>query len=215
MTRLLLCLAAVGVVASRPLPAVAGPVVYPDFAAWNAAVSGVSTAVLPPPSGSSDFLGTGDVSVSYAGVNFLTNSAIGTRNVYLISGSPITFSAQANNTGLANILITFPVEVRGFAFRYGSFFGDDFNFALSNGDSASLPSGGGSYSLPRFVGITSDTSFQSVLVTTSDNGIVLGDVSYALSLSSVPEPSALSLAAVGLVSVGVGGLLRQRRRQAG
>jgi hypothetical protein len=185
-----------------------GIVTFPDFSSWEAAVTNVTTVTIPEPSDDYyDYFGTGSGSVTYSGVLFSSSATLSNGNFFnigtLFSEDPAVLSSQEQSTGVANILITFPVEVTGFALYYGTFNGSDVTFTLSNGDSVTQGSTGSGYAVPDFVGVT-DAPFSMVLVTSPDYGMNLNDVSYS---SAVPEPAAGLLLMSGLA-----GLSLWRRR---
>jgi hypothetical protein len=190
---------------------------YPDFASWSAAVSGVTSVTIPDPAPDAFvFFGSGSESVIYDNVTFSTNSAISNGNFFnvgvLFSGDPAVLSSQEQSVGLANILISFPVPVLGFALNYGTFGGSAVTFALSNGDSATQGSTGSGYSVSDFIGATDSTAFSSVLVTSPDGVLNLNNVSFAVSASAVPEPSSAAL--LGMSFAGVVAFGWKRWRQA-
>ena len=115
-------------------------------------------------------------------------------------------SSQEQTVGVANILITFPTIVYGFALNYGTFDGSAVTFTLSNGDSVTQGSTGSGYAVPDFIGATDGTPFTSVQVTSSDFVLNLNNVSYAP--SAVPEPTGLLL-----LGIGATGLLACSRRR--
>jgi hypothetical protein len=193
----------------------AGIITYPDFATWRSAVSAVTTVTIPDPS-PQPFInfGLGSASVTYSGVTFSTNATIGDGFFYNIgvleSGHPAVLSSQQLITGIANILITFPSPVAGFALNYGTFSGGPVTFTLTNGDTVTQGSTGSFYTVPNFVGATDSTPFTTVLVTSTDSVLNLNNVSYAL--SAVPEPTGLTL--LGVSTAALLGYSRLRRRQA-
>jgi hypothetical protein len=192
---------------SAASPALAD-VTYSDFASWSAAVTGVTTVTVPDPSPQTFInLGT-DGSVTYSGVVFSANSALGNGNFFnvgeLFSGSPAVLSDQEQTSGIANILITFPEAVEGFALDYGTFSGSGVTFALSNGDSVVQGSTAAGYTTPDFVGVT-DSSFTSVLVTSDDGVLDINNISYAPAAITTPEPGdwlPIALFSFGLLGYG-------------
>ncbi len=197
------------------VPAYAGLLSYADFPTWSAAVSGVTTVTIPDSAPGSDvYLGNSTASVTYSGVVFSVSSTLGNGNFfnvgsnYYLSNPTAVLSDQEETSGLANILITFPEAVQGFALNYGTFDGSSVTFALSNGDSLVQASTASAYSVPDFVGVT-DSSFSSVLITSSDYVLSINDISYATSntSSTVPEPSSALLLAGA-----IGALLLLRRQ---
>jgi hypothetical protein len=193
----------------------AGIITYPDLPTWRSAVSEVTTVTIPDPSPQPFItLGSGSASVTYSGVTFSTNAAIGDGIFFnvgvLFSHDPAVLSSQQVITGVANILITFPSPVVGFALNYGTFGGGAVTFTVTNGDTVTQGSTGSFYAVPDFVGATDSTPFTTVLVTSTDSVLNLNNVSYAL--SAVPEPTSLAL--LGVSTAALLGYSRLRRRQA-
>jgi len=194
-------------------PSHAGVVIpYTDYASWAAAVSGVTTVTIPQPVDLNlgyDFFGAGTASVTYSGVVFSSSSTLGDGYLFNIgtvfSEVPPVLSSQETSFGVENILISLPWDVTGFALNYGTFNAGRVTFQLSNGDSVTQGSTGSGYSVPDFLGVTDSTSFNWVLVTSSDPVLNLNDVSY----NGVPEPAVWLLLAGGLA-----GLLVHGRRRA-
>jgi hypothetical protein len=174
---------------------------YPDAGSWSSAVSGKTTVTIPDPSSPEgfDYFGTGSASVSFGGVTFSTDGTLGDSSFFnvgpVFSGSPAVLSSQQQTFGLANILITFLKPTTGFSLYYGTFDGSSVTFRLSNGDSLSKPSVGGSYLASDFVGIT-DTPFTSVLITTPDSVLALNNLVYA-----VPELSTWAMMILGFFGI--------------
>jgi hypothetical protein len=200
-------------------PSHAATVTYADFASWSAAVSGVTTVTIPEPLDTLnlyDYFGSGTASVTYSGVVFSTSALLSDGNFFNI-GTGYSFnpapvlSSQEQSTGVANILISLPGNVTGFALHYGTSLGSNVTFTLSNGDIVTQGSTGVSaYSVPEFFGVTDNTPFDSVLVTSPDNVLNLNNVSFgSAGATGVPEPAAWLLLTTGLA-----GLLGYGRRRA-
>ncbi len=179
-------------------------------------MAGITNVTIPDPGlGTSGLgftlIGSGNASVTYSGVMFSQSGGQLQLAFFNIgvdwSGYPAVVSSEVLTTGLANILITLPEDVTGLALYYGTWFGPDVAFGLSNGDSVVLGSTiGGWDSVPDFLGITDTTPFDSVLATSPDPiGLSLNDVSYG---TAIPEPAACLLVAGGLAAAA---LLWRRR----
>ena len=199
-------------------PSHAAIIAYLDFASWSAAVSGVTTVTIPEPVDTAngfDYFGRYSASVTYSGVVFSTNAAISDGWFFNVgsgfSGWWPVLSSQQQTVGLANILISLPGSVTGFALHYGTLSPNLVTFTLSNGDSIPLGSPFGSgYWVPHFLGITDSTPFDSVLATTPGEALNLNNVSFGTADDTgVPEPAAWLLLAIGLA-----GLLGYGRRRA-
>ncbi|HYW48403.1 MAG TPA: PEP-CTERM sorting domain-containing protein [Bryobacteraceae bacterium] len=192
---------------------------YASYASWASAVTGGITSVtIPDPSPNADiFFGNGNASVTYSGVTFSTQAALSNGNFFnvgsLFSGDPAVLSSQQQTVGVANILITLPVAVTAFAlnYGYGTFFGSNVTFALSDGSTITQGSTGSGYSVPDFFGVTSNTPFNSVLVTSSDFVLNLNNVVYGTASTAVPEPSAIILLVMMLGTVGLTFRLSRKR----
>jgi hypothetical protein len=96
-----------------------------------------TTVVVPDPSPLGFiFYGNGDASVTYQGVLFVQQLALGNANLFdigpLFSGDPAVLSSQEATTGVENIMITFPNATSFFSINYGTFNGSAVTFALSN-----------------------------------------------------------------------------------
>ena len=180
---------------------------YADFASWSSAVSSTATVTIPDPSSQNgyDFFGsgpgTGDGSVTYSGVNFSANPALGNGNFFnigpIFSGSAAVLNSQEQSSGLANILITFLKPTTAFSLNYGTFGGSQVTFLLSNGDKLTQNSSMSGYTVTDFVGIT-DTAFTSILVTSPDDNLSLNNLVYA-----VPEGSTWFMMLLGLSLIGL------------
>lgn len=197
-------------------PSRAGSVAtYSDYASWSAAMTEITNVTIPDPGAGTSglgytLIGLGNASVTYSGVIFSESGGPLQVEFFNIgvawSGYPAVVSSEVLTTGLANILITLPGDVTGLALYYGTWFGPDVTFGLSNGDSVVLGSTVGAFSVPDFLGITDTTPFDSVLATTADSiGLNLNDVSYG---TMIPEPATWLLIAGGLAAAA---LLRRRR----
>jgi hypothetical protein len=196
---------------------------YSDFAAWTSAVSGTTTVAIPDPAPDPfTFIGTGTASVIYGGVTFSTSSAFGNSNFFNngfgVTGTPAVLTSQAQIIGeVANILITFSAPVTAFSLNYGTFNGIDVNFELSNGDTATRGSAFllfDFYSANDFFGVTSDTLFTSVLVTSTDEALNLNNINFGSAVSAIPEPSTWAMMMLGFAGIGLLGYRRSRRRTA-
>ncbi|MBT1512952.1 PEP-CTERM sorting domain-containing protein [Bradyrhizobium sp. SRL28] len=192
----------------------AGLVTYGDFASWSAAVPGYTSLAIPDPTGSEgyDNFGSGTASVSYGGVLFATNAALGNGSFYNIgstfSGSNGFFpvlSSQQQSDGVANILITLAAPVKAFALNFDTFFGSDVTFTFSNGETRTRPSAGYAYNLKSFFGVTDDNPFNTILLTSSDPVLNLNALKFDAAVSAIPEPATWVMLLLGFVGIGLFG----------
>jgi hypothetical protein len=206
---------ALGVSAS---PAAAALVTYGDLAAWNTAVPGATTLIIPDSVTGVTLIGSGDASVTYSGVTFSQSTALGNGDLYNISSTydgccQADVSSQVASVGSENILITLPGFTTGFSLSFGTFDGSDVSFLLSNGDTLTLGSvASNSYLVPGFFGVTDATPFNSILVRSPDLVLDVSNIAYGAVNGGVPEPGVWGLMVVGFG--GLGATLRARRRLA-
>jgi hypothetical protein len=114
-----------------------------------------------------------------SGVNFTIDHSDGNvgnlwvagRNAYRPGTSVL--SSQASDP-INNLVISFTSPVSSFGIDYASFYGKNFDFLLSNGDTFTSTTMPWSY---NFLGVTSSASFTSVRIS-SDDGINIGNVTY-------------------------------------
>jgi hypothetical protein len=179
-------------------------------------VSGIASAtlvtvVVPDPSPLAFiFYGQGDASVTYSGVPFVQQLALGNANLFdvgpLFSGDPAVLSSQEASVGVENIMITFPNPTGFFSIDYGTFNGGAVTFALSNGQTFTQGSTGSGYLTPDFFSFTG-APLTSVEITSPDFVLNINDISYN-SGTTVPEPGTLVLLGSGLL--GAVGVIRRK-----
>jgi hypothetical protein len=199
----------------------AAAVTYTDLASWSAAIPGYTSLAIPDPAGSEgyDLFGNGTASVSYGGVLFSTSAALGNGEFYNVgpaySGSngliPV-LSSQGQTVGIANILITLAAPVKAFALNFDTFSGSDVTFTLSNGEVLTLPSVGNAYDLGSFFGVTDDTPFKTILLTSSDNVLNLNALNFGAAVSAIPEPATWVMLLLGFAGIGFFGARLPARR---
>lgn len=191
---------------------------YFDFTTWSSAVPSTTSVTIPDP-GSSTFIGSGSASIVYSGVTFATNGLLSDGEFFNIGsnvtdgtgGFPAVLSSQQQSTGTPNILITLTGPTNAFSLSYGTFYGGDVIFLLSNGDILTLPSTGNGYDTPDFFGATDSTPFTSVLVTTPDQVLSLNNVAFGSAVSAVPELSSWAMLLLGFAGIGCVGYRRSHR----
>ena len=169
-----------------------------------------TTVVVPDPSPEPYiFYGMGDASVTYSGVLFTQQLALGNANLFdvgpLFSGDPAVLSSQEASVGVENILITLPNATSFFSVNYGTFDGSAVTFLLGNGDSFTQGSTGAGYLTPDFFSVT-DTPFSTVLITSPDFVLNINDITY--NGTSTPEPGTLVMLGSGII--GLAGVLRRK-----
>ncbi len=169
-----------------------------------------TTVIVPDPSPLPYiFYGNGDASVTYDGVLFTQQAAIGTANLFdvgpLFSGDAAVLSSQEAATGLENILITLPVSTTSFSVEYGTFDGSAVTFALSNSETFTQGSTGSGYLTPDFFSY-SGSAINSVLITSPDFVLNINYITY--NGSTTPEPGTLVMLGSGVLAAA--GALRRR-----
>jgi hypothetical protein len=193
------------------VPAFANLTTYGTFGAWSGAVSGITTVTIPEPDGGYAFFGSGNGSVTYGGVTFTASSALGNGYFFNVGNccgaSPAVLSDQQATSGVENILITFPTAVSAFAMNYGTFNGSNVTFS-TGADSTTQGTVGSGYAVPQFLGATSSTPFNSVLVTSPDFVMDINNVSFGN--AATPEPSFYAVLGLGLIGLAYFGIRRRR-----
>ena len=168
------------------------------------------TVVVPDPSPNPYiFYGNGDASVTYSGVLFTQQLALGAANLFdvgpLFSGDPAVLSSQEATVGVVNILITLPSPTTFFSVDYGTFFGSSVTFALSNGQIFTQGSTGSGYLTPDFFSF-SGAALTSVEITSADFVLNINNITY--NGSSTPEPGTLVMLGSGVLAAA--GAFRRR-----
>jgi len=175
------------------------------------AVAGPITVNIPEPSsGTFDYFGSGDASVTYDGVTFSTSLALSDGAFYNVgsgfSGSPPVVSSQQQSTGLANILITLPTLSSAISVNFGTFGGSSVTFLLSNGWTSTLPSTASGYATLDVYN-SGNGLFSSLLLTSGDGVLNVSSVTYTP--AAAPEPGIWLLMIGGFGAIGA----LQRRRK--
>jgi hypothetical protein len=198
---------------------------YTDFDSWNAVVPGFSYLEIPDPGPAGfEHFGKGTASVSYGGVLFATNAALGNGDFFNIGPAfgaslPI-LSSQDQDQGVANISITLAAPVKAFALNFDTFvvqdqfYGYDVTFTLSNGETLTLGTAGDAYNPGSFFGVTDDTPFQTILLTSLSPALNINGLKLGEAVAAVPEPATWVMLVLGFLGVGVFGARRSVRRVA-
>jgi hypothetical protein len=182
-------------------------------AAWlvAASVANATVVTIPDPGGAGfEFLGNGDASVVYDGVEFSTSAALSNGNFFNVgpgfSGSPAVLSSQQQSVGVANILISLPQTADDFSVNFGTFGGSLVTFTLSNGDTFTEQPGGSAYAVPSVFSVEGLGPFTSVLITSPDGVLNINNIVFG-----VPEPGTWAMMLVGFGAMGAS--LRLGRRK--
>lgn len=203
---------------------------YTDFVSWSGAVPGFTSLSIPEPTVALDdypgtqYFGTGSASVSYGGVAFSTSALLGNGSFFNIgidfSTFPAVLSSQQQTEGLANILIALAAPVNAFALNFDTFnipnefYGYDVTFKLSTGETVTVGSAGGAYNLGSFFGVTDDTPFQTILLTSSSPVLNINELKLGAAVAPIPEPATWVMLLLGFLGIGVFGARRSMRRVA-
>lgn len=147
------------------------------------------------------FFGSGDASVTYSGVTFTQQLALGNGELFnvgfLFSGDPAVLSSQQATVGVENILVSLPTFTTFFSVDYGTFFGSDVTFLASNGATATFASTAAGYATLDSVSYNG-SPINWVLITSPDYVLNINNISY----NPTPEPGTLVLLASGLLAMG-------------
>lgn len=170
-----------------------------------------TTVVVPDPSPQPYiFYGTGDASVTYDGVLFTQQAALGGASLFdvgpLFSGDPAVLSSQEASYGVENILVTLPSSATSFSVEYGTFDGSAVTFALSNGQTFTQGSTGSGYLTPDFFSY-SGAAYDWVEITSPDFVMNINYITYNGS-TTTPEPGTLVMLGSGILAA-AGGLRRR------
>jgi hypothetical protein len=179
-----------------------------------AAAGHAATFTVTIPDRPSEYIGTGDASVTYDGVTFSTSTVYGSTYLFNVGPSsgadPRVISSQQASSGIPNLRVTLPELATKITIKYGTFLGSTVNFLVSSGTSLDLASSTSSgYTVPD--SFLFNGPVQSVLLTTSDNTLNIGSVTYVIAdASDAPEPAtwAMFIGGFGLI----GAAMRRRQR---
>lgn len=207
---------------SGTINAGATAIVYTDPASWSMAVPSSTALAIPEPASGFQYFDTG--SVKYEGVSFSTSAVLSNGFLFNVgsafSGSPAVLSSQQQTEGAANILITLAAPVKAFSLKFDTYDGVDdqiFNgavvsFKLSNGNTLTLGSAGDAYDLGSFFGVTDDTPFQTILLTSLAPALNINDLNFGAAVAPIPEPATWVMLLLGFVGIGIFGARLPARR---
>ena len=162
--------------------------------------------------------------LQYEGVSFSTSAVLSNGFLFNVgsafSGSPAVLSSQQQTEGAANILITLAAPVKAFSLKFDTYDGVDdqiFNgavvsFKLSNGKTLTLGSAGDAYDLGSFFGVTDDTPFQTILLTSLAPALNINDLNFGAAVAPIPEPATWVMLLLGFVGIGIFGARLPARR---
>jgi hypothetical protein len=148
--------------------------------------------------------GRGDQTVTFSGVNFVQDASIG--NAYLFDIFSVLSSQQALS-GVANIDVELPAPTTSVVIDFSTFYGNPVTFAIGGGPTFVEPSTaeyyGAGYVTPDVFEYRSSTPFDSVLITSPDGVLNIGDIAWG-----IPEPATWAMLLLGVA--GLGAALRRR-----
>lgn len=183
----------------------AAPIIYTDRAAWEAAISGVTTETYDTYGWVADHALVINGSIDVGGITYTAPGRLAA--VPASGGAAYHTSAYIEWQNPASLTIDLPTLVRAVAFDIGEYRGGvgTYGVTLGNGDVADIT---GILNAYKFFGIVTDTSFDTIQLTSSVLFPTLDNLSYEVEASPVPEPASLILFGSGLIA------LASRRRRA-
>jgi hypothetical protein len=194
--------------------ACANPITYADFPSWSSSVVGQTAISIPNPVSPAGFddLTAG---ANYGGVTFSSDLSQNNGGFFNIgpalSGSPAVLSAQQPDFNFVNVLVTLAGPVTGFSLNFDTFDGENVTFQLSNGDTFTLASTANLFQTTDFFGVTDDTPFNTVLITSGDEVLNLNNIDFGSAVSAIPESSTWAMLLMGFAGMTFLGRRRARR----
>jgi len=191
----------------------ADTIFFSNPAAWNSAVSAVTTDDYE----SYGFSGpSGDRLASAGSVTLGGNTYTFREDIFGVNSTAVTYDAAylsgsylewQVNPGGGPFVITLARPTTAAAFNYGEFYGSNrlgLTISLGNGDSTIVTTPFNAYG---FLGAVSTVSFDTITIQADNNFPLIDNLSVAA--APVPEPGCVTLLAVGLA--GLSSRLRRRR----
>jgi hypothetical protein len=172
-----------------------------------------TTVVVPDPSSPFIYFGKGDASVTYGGVTFSTNPALGDDYLFNVgskfSGDPAVVSSQQAIAGhLANLLITLPYAVTSATVDFGTVNGSNVSVVLSNGVNFVVSTPSAALYLTSAFNMGGATPFDTIELTSTDVGVNVESITFN---GAVPEPATWLMLIMGVAMIG----FAARRQSAG
>lgn len=171
------------------------------------------TVDIPEPSGTFEFLGSGNASVTYGGVTFSQSAALSNGLFFNVgsgySGFPPVVASQQQTVGVANILVTLPQLANAITINYGTYYGSTVNFTLSNGFASSFASGANLYNAPNAFSSGLQSLFSTVQLTAGPaEALHIRSITFSTP-DGVPEPATWAMLILGFALVG--GVMRRQQ----
>ena len=146
--------------------------------------------------------GTGEV---YRGTNYSEGGVAFSANSAIFSIYKVSHDADYHRTGYLDLEgsrlgMSFAAPITALGFDFGGFYENavQLNITLSTGQTFTATAGSGAYS---FFGVTTDSSFDSISITTANAFTAVDSLSYGS--TKVPEPTTVALLGLGLLGFAI------------